>query len=55
MNYKTSGNSYCYLLFYANYVLKNSSEKFEANVIKNISHWLKDELICKYNKNLMMI
>ncbi|ORX50659.1 hypothetical protein BCR36DRAFT_351824 [Piromyces finnis] len=45
MNYRTSGSSYCYLLFYANYVLKNNSENFETNVLKNIDHWLEDELI----------
>jgi len=45
MNYRTSGNSYCYLLFYSNYLLKSTSDQFESNVIKNIDHWLKDELL----------
>jgi len=49
MNYRTSGNSYCYLLFYSNYLLKSTSDQFESNVIKNIDHWLKDELLCKYS------
>ncbi|ORX80940.1 hypothetical protein BCR32DRAFT_268600 [Anaeromyces robustus] len=55
MNYRTSSSSYCYLLVYSNYLIKGPSDIFETNVIKNIDHWLKDELLFqKYTPSCLL-